>query len=214
MPSTPTRSAGPTLPPLSYPDAGKGDRRRLPAYLVAVMAAAAAAGFTSFASPVAPAGATPTSPFSSVAPITLGPGISLTPADGWSVQMTPDGNYAELDNPDNTARLEVTVGSGQSADPAKELNSNVQNFMQNNGYTNVNLAAPASGPVNSRFFQQQITQGFTANDSTPPGAPHQGMFTELMNTTTAMAAFAAFQADPDAYDAASTDATNMINSML
>jgi hypothetical protein len=196
MPSTSTRSAGPT------------------SYLVAVMAVAATAGFASFAASADPAGATPTSPFSSVAPITLGPGISLTPADGWSVQLTPDGNYVELDNPDGTAKLEVTVGSGQSADPGKELNSNVQNFMQDNGYTNVNLAAPVSGPVNSRFFQQQVTQGFTANDSTPPWAAHQGMFTELMNTTTAMAAFAAFQADPDAYDAASADATNMINSML
>ena len=196
MPSTSTRSAGPTF------------------HLVAVMAVAATTGFASFASSAAPAGATPTPPFSSVAPITLGPGISLTPADGWTVEMTPDGNYAELDNRDATARLEVTVGSGQSADPAKELHNNIQNFMQNYGYTNVNLAEPVSAPVNSRFFQQQVTQGFTANDSTPPGAAHQGMFTELMNTTTAMAAFAAFQADPDAYDAASTDATNMINSML
>ena len=210
MPSILPRSAGPTL----YPETGKRDRRSVPASLVAVMAAVAAVGFTSFGLPVAPAGATPRAPFSKVAPITLGPGISLTPADGWTVQMTPDGNYVELDNPAGNARLEVTVGSGQSADPAKELNGNVQNFMQNYGYTNVNLAAPVSAPVNSRFFQQQVTQGFTANDPTPPGAAHQGMFTELMNTTTAMAAFAAFQADPDAYDAASTDATTMINSML
>jgi hypothetical protein len=188
--------------------------RSVPMYLVVVVAAAAAAGFTSFAAPVPPAGAAPPPPFSAVAPITLGPGISLTPAVGWTVQETPEGNYVELDNPNGTAKLEVTVGSGQSADPAKELDSNVQNFMQNNGYTNVNLAAPVPGSVNSRFFQQQVTQGFTANDPTPPGAAHEGMFTELMNTTTAMAAFAAFQADPDAYDAASPDATNMINSML
>jgi hypothetical protein len=201
MPSTPTRSF-----PLIW--------RRLPAYLAAVMAAAATAGFTAFASSVAPAGATPMSPFSSGTPITLGPGISLTPADGWKAHQNPDGNYVELDNPNGTARLEVIVGSGQSADPIKELNNNVQNFMQNYGYTNVNLAAPVSSPVDSRYFQQQVTQGFTANDSTPPGAAHQGMFTELMNSTTAMAAFAAFQADPDAYDAASADANNMINSML
>lgn len=198
-----------TLPPLIYPDAGKRDGRRLSAYLVAVMAAAAIAGFIAFALPVAPASATPSS-----APITLGPGISLTPAAGWSVQQTPQGNYVELDSPDGKAKLEVIVGSGQSANTAKELNSNVQNFMQSYGYTNVNLAPPVSGSVDSRLFQQQVTQGFTANDSTPPGAPHQGMFTELMNTTTTMAAFAAFQASPDAYDAASTDATNMINSML
>lgn len=211
MPSTPARSAGPTC----YPeDTGKRDTHRIPAYFVTVMAAAAAAGFTVFGLPAVPAGATPASPFSSVVPITLGPGIALTPADGWAVHMTPDGNYVELDNPTNTARLEVIVGSGQSADPAKELNGNVQNFMQNYGYTNVNLATPVSAPVNSRLFQQQVTQGFTANDSTPPGAAHQGMFTELMNTTTAMAAFAAFQANPDAYDAASADATNMVNSML
>ncbi len=202
------------MPSTWYPNTVKRGGRRLPAHLVVVVAAAAAAGFTSFALPVAPAGATPTSPFSSVAPITLGPGISLTPADGWTAEMTPDGNYVELDNPDDTARLEVTVGSGQSADPAKELNNNIQNFLQNYGYTNVNLAAPVSAPVSSRFFQQQVTQAFTANDSTPPGAAHQGMFTELMNTTTAMAAFAAFQAGPDAYDGSSADATNMINSML
>jgi hypothetical protein len=214
MPSTPTRSAGPTLPRFVYPDAGKRDARRLPAYLVAVLAAAAAAGFTSFASPVAPAGATPMLPFSTGTPISLGPGISLTPANGWTAQQTPDGNYVELDNAAGTAKLEVTVGSGQSADPVKELNGNVQQFMQNYGYTNVNLAAPVSNPVNSRFFQQSVTQAFTANDSTPPGAAHQGMFTELMNTTTTMAAFAAFQASPDVYDAASVDANNMINSML
>jgi hypothetical protein len=202
MPFTPARSAGPGMAPLTW--------RRLLAYVVAVTAVA---GFISFALPAAPVGAAPP-PFSSIAPITLGPGISLIPADGWSVQLTPDGNYAEIDNPDNTARLEVTVGAGQSADPVKELNGNVHNFMQNYGYTNVNLAEPASAPVNSRFFQQQVTQAFTADDSTPPGAPHQGMFTELMNTTTAMAAFCAFQAEPDAYDAASPDATNMINSML
>lgn len=206
MPHTPARSAGPALGPITW--------GRVPAYFVAVIAVAAAGGMTPCGLPVAPAGATPTSPFSSVAPINLGPGISLTPSDGWTAQMTPDGNYVELDNADSTARLEVTVGSGQSADPAKELNSNVQNFMQNYGFTNVNLAAPASVPVNSRFFQQQVTQRFTADDSTPPGVAHQGMFTELMNTTTAMAAFAAFQADPNAYDAASADATNMINSML
>jgi len=214
MPLIFTRPAGPTLPKCISSEADKRDRRRPSASLVAVTAAAAVVGFTSFASPVAPAGATPTSPFSSVASITLGPGISLTPADGWTVQETPEGNYAELNNANGTAKLEVIVGSGQSADPLKELNSNVQAFMQNYGYTNVNLAAPTSGPVDSRFFQQRVTQGFTANDSTPPGAAHQGTFTELMNTTTAMGAFAAFQANPDAYDAASADATSMINSML
>jgi hypothetical protein len=106
----------------------------------------------------------------------------------------------ELDNADNTAKLEVTFGTGQSNNPAQELEGNIERFVQNYGYTNVSLATPDPEPVNSRFFQQSVTREFTADDSTPPAAEHKGIFTELLNTTTGMAAFAAFQASPNAYD--------------
>ena len=86
--------------------------------------------------------------------------------------------------------------------------------MQNYGFTNVNLAMPDPEPLNSRFFQQKVTRAFTADDPTPPAAEHKGMFTELINTTTGMAVFAAFQARPDTCDLASNDATIMINSIL
>ena len=215
MPSTRMRSAGQNPPQVSDPHAVNREGRRLRVYPVALMIAAAVVGFTQFASPTAPAGATPTTPFSRGAPIPLGPGISLTPADGWTIlngQQTD--NEVILQNADQTAVLDVTVGAGDSNDPAQELNQNVQQFVQRIGFTNVMLATPDSGPLDSRFFQKRVTQGFTANDSAPPGAPHKGILTELINTASRMAAFAAFVADPGAYDAASDDATNMINSML
>jgi hypothetical protein len=203
----------PSAPPRSYPDGNRAEHRRR-AGVVAVAIAWAAAGLAPFAASAAPAGATPLSPLAGSPPIPLGPGIALTPADGWTFQLSPYGNLVELDNADKTAELEVNVGTGQSNNPWRELQGNIAQFMQNNGYTNVNLAPPDPEPLNSRFFQQKVTRAFTADDSTPPGAEHKGMFTELMNTTTGMAAFAAFQASPDVYDLASNDATAMINSML
>jgi len=207
MPSTPASSARHIPAPLRYSDVGHRQRHRVLTRVVAVSIAWAATGWT----PVA-AGAAPL--LSLDAPIPLGPGIALTPADGWTFQQNQFGNYVELDNTGNTAKLEVTVGTGQSTDPAHELEGNIAQFMQNNGFTNVNLAPPEPEPLNSRFFQQRVTRAFTADDSTPLAAEHKGMFTELINTATGMAAFAAFQASPDTYYIASNDATTMINSML
>jgi hypothetical protein len=185
--------------------------RRVRKHLVATMIAAVIAGLTLLASPVAPGHAAPLPPFSRGAPIPLGPGISLTPADGWTVAGQTD-NEVVVTNASQNALLDVRVGTADSNDPAQELKTNGQQFLQSNGLSNVNLAAPQPGTVDSRFFQQRVTQGFTANDS--KGVAQKGTFTELMNTGTSMAAFAAFQATPDAYDAGSNDATTMINSML
>lgn len=184
-------------------------------YLGAKMIAATVLGFIQFAMPMAaPAGANPTMPFSRGTPIPLGPGISVTPADGWTIangQQTD--NEVILQNADQTAVLDVTVGQGDSNDPAQELKNNAQQFVQRLGFNNINLAMPDSGTLDSRFFQKQVTQGFIANDK--KGAPCRGMFTEMMNTATGMAAFAAFAAQPpDAYDAASNDVNTMMNSML
>jgi hypothetical protein len=212
MPSTPASSTRHVAAPLRYSDVGHRQRHRVLTSVVAVIIAWVATGWTAVAPSMAPAGATPL--LSLDAPIPLGPGIALTPADGWTFQQNQFGNYVELDNTGNTAKLEVTVGTGQSNDPARELEGNIAQFMQNNGFTNVNLAAPEPKPLNSRFFQQSVTRAFTADDSTPASAEHKGMFTELINTTTGMAAFAAFQASPDTYYIASNDATTMINSML
>jgi hypothetical protein len=194
---------------------GHRARAGISALIIASVVVAAAASLTPLGPQAAPAGAAPMSPSSGSPPIALGPGISLTPADGWTINQETD-NYVELDNADGTARLEVTVGTGQFSGPAPELDSDIQQYLQNYGYANVELAPPESAPVNSRIFQQVVTRGFTADDSTPSGTAHRkGMFTELMNNWTRMAAFAAFQGGaPDAYDAARNDATDMINSML
>jgi hypothetical protein len=218
MPSTAAPSARYAPAGRTHPEIRDREGRRSRAGIGALITASvvvAAAALTPLEPQAAPACAAPMSPSSGNAPIHLGPGISLTPADGWTINQETD-NYVHLDNADGTAILEVTVGTGRFSAPAPELDSDIQQYMQNYGYTNVQLAPPESGPVNSRIFQQVVTRGFTADDSTPSGTAHKkGMFTELMNNWTRMAAFAAFQGDaPDAYDAAHNDATDMINSML
>jgi len=212
MPSSPAPSAPHIAPALGSFHTGSRRGRRLLIRIVAVIIAWAAGGLIPVAPAVAPAGATP--PLALDEPIFLGPGIALTPAAGWTATPNEFGNYVALENTGRTAKLEVTVGTGQSNDPARELEGNIAQFMQNYGFTNVDLAPPDPEPLNSRFFQQRVTRAFTADDSTPAAAAHKGMFTELINTMTGMAAFAAFQASPDSYYVASNDATTMINSML
>ena len=131
---------------------------------------------------------------------TAGPRDRTDPGRRMDIPREPVRQLRGADNADNTAKLEVTVGTGQSNNPAQELEGNIRRSCRTTATPTSNLATPDPEPVNSRFFQQSVTRGFTADDSTPPAAEHKGMFTELVNTTTGMAAFAAFQASTNNYD--------------
>lgn len=166
--------------------------------------------------PARPA-ATPMSTSASTnAKINLGPGITLTPASGWDIKR-PGDNEALLVDDNADATLDVIVGSGQSNDSAAELVNDIQQVVPlNSNVTNINKAKCQSGNLDSRQFQQLTKCGFSADVTTAQATVKiRGVFVELMNPTSGMAAFAMFSAaNPTAFDAATNDVSAMLQSML
>jgi hypothetical protein len=147
--------------------------------------------------------------------ITLGPGITLTPAAGWQIDR-PGDNVAELHSPDGNAVLDVTVGTGDAKDAAAELNNDVQQLPQNSDLSNVKTAKCSTSTLGNRQFQQLSGCGFTADLASDQGTFQvQGMLAEYMNPTSGMGAFIVFFAQHQAaYEAARQDVVAMLASML
>jgi hypothetical protein len=148
-------------------------------------------------------------------PVEVVEGVSLTPADGWTVEEQDKG-VALLMNADKTAMLFVTAGVSDSKDAAEVLAADMQKFAEENSMANVKVTKPKTGTLDSKNFQEVVSRGFTGDLETQQGTINLvGMFAELMNTSTGMSAFIVYNApSEDDYDASSEDADTMISSML
>jgi hypothetical protein len=148
-------------------------------------------------------------------PVEVVEGVSITPADGWTVD-TQDKGLVILMNADKTAMLFVAAGVTDSKDAAQVLDADIQKFVEENGLANTKVTKPKTGTLDSKNFQEVVSRGFTGDLETQQGTINLvGMFAELMNTSTGMSAFIVFNApSEDDYDAAADDADSMIGSLL
>jgi hypothetical protein len=151
----------------------------------------------------------------SAKPVEVIQGVSVTPADGWTVD-TQDKGLVILMNGDKTAMLFVTAGVTDSKDTAAVLDADIQKFVEENSLANAKVTKPKTGTLDSKNFQEVVSRGFVGDLETQQGTINLvGMFAELMNTSTGMSAFIVFNApSQDDYDASAEDADNMIGSML
>lgn len=148
-------------------------------------------------------------------PVEVVEGVTITPADGWTVD-TQDKGLVILMNADKTAMLFITAGVTDSKDAAAVLDADVQKFVEENSMSNVKVTKPKTGTLDSKNFQEVVSRGFMGDLETQQGTMNLvGMFAELMNTSTGMSAFIVYNApSQDDYDASSEDADKMIGSLL
>ncbi|MBW0019873.1 MAG: hypothetical protein JO236_20300 [Mycobacterium sp.] len=147
----------------------------------------------------------------------LAPGISVTPAPGWTVEDQGSG-WVILHNAFSTAELEVKIKPARGTDPVAVLQSDINQLssLSTTGLTNVrDLSAPTSKPVQSANFQQESGIDYTADGTSRMGLiPVIGSFIELLNTSTHQSAFVVFAQNGDAPTRADNEGQTMIDSLL
>jgi len=170
--------------------------------------------------PNTPATGTPASPGTAptgatAGSVSIGNGISLTPAPGWTIEGNQPHSVMLL-SADSTAEMFVTVGAAESTDITQVLSDDIKNLV--NGYlTNIQLLSKSQvGTIQSNNFQQKLAIAYSADLQTQQGStPVVGVFIELLNPTTQNSAYIDLHAVSDAaFNAAENDAVAMVNSML
>jgi hypothetical protein len=154
----------------------------------------------------------------STPPVTIGSGITITVAPGWTISSQQAGNVSLL-NADSSVSLFVAIGKGPITDVTQELNADIaENSTGANAiYSNVQLAGGVKTyTLQSANFQQEAAVAYTADESTQQGTLHTtGVFREWLNTSTGLSAFIDLNAVSDeTLQAALTDYQNMNSSML
>jgi hypothetical protein len=166
--------------------------------------------------PTAPA--TPAAGTFSTGAVSVGDGITLTPAPGWSVEsQSKDDRTVTLINADTSAEMFVAVGKASGTDIAQVLSTDITNATSGAAFSNVKLSGqPSQKTRQSDRFQQERGVGYTADLQTQQGTiPVVGVFAELLNTSTRESAFIDVHAvSSDALKQAAEDADAMIGSML
>ncbi|WP_231614289.1 zinc ribbon domain-containing protein [Mycobacterium nebraskense] len=118
--------------------------------------------------------------------ITIGRGISITPAPGW-IPAARGPDWVILHNADSSAQLYVRVKPATATDVTALLQADInQVIMESSGaLSNMkNLSGPATKTLQSANFQQQASIDYTADVSTQQGTiPILGAFDELLNTS-------------------------------
>jgi hypothetical protein len=151
------------------------------------------------------------------AAVPLPNGLSLTPADGWTVNNTQS-NGVWLCNSDCTASLWVGVGHSTITDVGALLQAQINNQTSGSksGFTNVQTAQLQTEELQSNNFQRHAWVGYTANVSTQQGTiPTEGIFSSLLNTSTGVTAFLNLEASSDAaFNQAAPANKTMAASML
>ena len=147
----------------------------------------------------------------------LAPGVSVTPAPGWTVGDQGPG-WVTLHNAFATAEMEIKVKPVRRTDPVALLQGDINNLSNasTTGLTKVsNLSAPTSQPVQGRNFQQEATIDYSADGISRMGStPVLGWFMELLNPSTHQSAFLAYAQNEDAPNRADGEAGAIIDSML
>ena len=149
--------------------------------------------------------------------ISIAPGVSVTPAPGWSIEDQGPG-WVVLNNAFSTAELEIKAKPARGTDPVAVLQADINNLngVSTTGLSNVrDLGAPSAGPVQGGNFQQQANISYTADGTSRMGAiPVVGSFSELLNTSTHQSAFIVFVQNSDAPQRADGEGQAMIDSLL
>ncbi len=162
------------------------------------------------------AGGTPALAFTAAGEaIDLGYGISLTPADGWTID-TQGKNLVVLWNDEFEALFDAVVHPVAVTDVEQLLADLIAHYTEGMSLTNVQLSQVKTATLNSKNFQKMASRGFTADYSTQQGSGKlYGMFAELLNTSTGLAAFAILAAyTRGSFKACVADGNAMITSML
>jgi len=149
--------------------------------------------------------------------VDIAPGISVTPAPGWTVGNQGPG-WVTLHNAFSTAEMEIKVKPANGTDPVAVLQADINQLssVSTTGLTNVkDLSAPATKPLQSGNFQQEASIDYSADGTSLMGAiPVIGSFIELLNTSNHQSAFVVFAQNGDATTRADSEGGAMIDSML
>ena len=158
----------------------------------------------------------PTVELASADSVAIVPGVSVTPASGWTIADRGP-NWVALSNANSSAQLQVAVkpagGTGLVATLQADINK--LTATPSAGLVNVkDLNAPKTGTLQGKQFQQQAFIDYTADVAGPQGqVPVLGTFSELLNTSTRQTAFIDYQQDDDATVQAVNDGGSMVNSL-
>ncbi|BDB41167.1 hypothetical protein Mkiyose1665_59150 [Mycobacterium kiyosense] len=148
--------------------------------------------------------------------INLAPGISVTPAPGWTVGDRGRG-WVSLHNAFSSAELEIRVKPAAGSDPVAALQSDIDQLssVSTTGLTNVrDLSVPSPKPAHGNF-NEGASIDYTADGTSRMGAiPVTGSFVELLNTSTRQSAFVVYAENGDAPPGADGEAQLMLDSLL
>ncbi|PRI16818.1 hypothetical protein B2J96_03655 [Mycobacterium shigaense] len=148
--------------------------------------------------------------------VEVAPGVSVTPAPGWSVGNQGPG-WVLLHNVFSSAEMEVRVKPATGTDPVAVLQDDINNLGATvTGLSNVkDLSAPIATTVAGANFQKKAFIDYTADGASQLGAiPVIGAFIELLNPSTHQSAFIVFTQNGDATTHVDADGGAMIDSML
>ncbi|QLL08793.1 hypothetical protein [Mycobacterium vicinigordonae] len=204
--SHPKASASPTLSPSPIRlGKGRGFRTRALCTVAAATAAVALVGAVCRAPIAWAAGG-----------INLAPGISVTPAPGWTVS-DQGGGWVSLHNATSSAEIEIRVKPANGSDPVALLQSDIDQLssVSTTGLSNVrDLSVPSPKPAHGNF-NEGASMDYSADGTSRMGAiPVTGSFVELLNTSNHMSAFVVYTENGDAPADADGEAQMMLDSLL
>ncbi len=158
----------------------------------------------------------PTVALTSADSVDIVPGVSITPAPGWTVADRGP-NWVALSNANSSAQLQVAVKPASGTDLVGMLQADINQLSGTSaaGLINVkNLSAPITRTVPGANFQQEAFINYTADVSGPQGPiPVIGTFNELLNTSNRQTAFIDFRQNNNATTQVDNDGGSMIDSM-
>jgi hypothetical protein len=144
-------------------------------------------------------------------------GVTLAVAPGWTISKSWN-TGVWVQNSDNSAQMEITVGHAHAPDINGELAWHINDEINLGGLTNVVQAPSDDGvkAVQGKNFTQELFTGFSATHQTDQGT-HQicGVWLVLFNVSTQQNAFFDLRAaNTDALATAESAAKSMIASVL
>ncbi|WP_396839990.1 hypothetical protein [Mycobacterium sp.] len=144
------------------------------------------------------------------------PGVSLTPAPGWTIADRGP-NWVALSNANSSAQLQVAVKPASGTDLVAVLQADINQLTgtPSAGLIDVkDLSAPITRTLDGPNFQRQAFINYTAAVSGPQGSiPVIGTFTELQNTSSQQTAFIDFRQNDNATTQVDNEGGSMIRSL-
>lgn len=151
----------------------------------------------------------------SFGPIDLGSGVSVAPAQGWTI-LNRDRQWVDLINAGHDAIVYASVGKANTQDIVSEANTLINQNIRSGGLTNVQQNSSARPvPLQGKNFQQLIELDYTADAQTNQGTMQiWGGWIVLYNSSTEISAFYNYFANSqDTFKSSLPDAGSMLVSM-